>query len=93
MIYIDSSVKNYTYSPDQLRLLTASGLRAGLAMHSGTAEPLPSGLLLSVKPRLAMHSVKNGAADVVEMGFQANNLVQAAKGGKLSEPILLSCTT
>ena len=23
VIYIDSSVKNYTYSPDQLRLLTA----------------------------------------------------------------------
>src|SRR5690606_5601814 len=26
VIYIDSSVKNYTYAPDQLRLLTAIGL-------------------------------------------------------------------
>jgi two-component system, NtrC family, sensor kinase len=34
VIYIDSSVKNYTYSPDQLRLLTAIGLQAGLAMQN-----------------------------------------------------------
>ncbi len=29
VIYIDSSVKNYTYSPDQLRLLTAIGAAGG----------------------------------------------------------------
>ena len=34
VIYIDSSVKNYTYSPDQLRLLTAIGLQAGLALQN-----------------------------------------------------------
>src|SRR3712207_7249864 len=36
VIYIDSSVKNYTYSPDQLRLLTAIGLQAGLADRKST---------------------------------------------------------
>ncbi|HXE53162.1 MAG TPA: FHA domain-containing protein, partial [Tepidisphaeraceae bacterium] len=34
VIYIDSSVKNYTYAPDQLRLLTAIGLQAGLAIQN-----------------------------------------------------------
>jgi two-component system, NtrC family, sensor kinase len=34
VIYIDSSVKNYTYSTDQLRLLTAIGLQAGLAIQN-----------------------------------------------------------
>ena len=34
VIYIDSSVKNYTYSPDQLRLLTAIGLQAGMAIQN-----------------------------------------------------------
>src|SRR6266480_1964836 len=33
VIYIDSSVKNYTYSADQLRLLTAIGRQAGLAIQ------------------------------------------------------------
>ena len=34
LIYIDSSVKNYTYSPDQLRLLSAIGLQAGMAVSN-----------------------------------------------------------
>src|SRR5439155_17282254 len=32
VIYIDSSAKNYTYATDQLRLLTAIGLQAGLVV-------------------------------------------------------------
>src|SRR5256885_1180926 len=32
VIYIDSSAKNYTYAPDQLRLLTAIGSQAGVAV-------------------------------------------------------------
>ncbi|MGH7179555.1 MAG: FHA domain-containing protein, partial [Tepidisphaeraceae bacterium] len=34
VIYIDSSVKNYTYAPDQLRLLTAIGWQAGMAIQN-----------------------------------------------------------
>ena len=34
VIYIDSSAKNYTYAPDQLRLLTAIGLQAGMAIQN-----------------------------------------------------------
>ncbi|HEX5242413.1 MAG TPA: FHA domain-containing protein, partial [Tepidisphaeraceae bacterium] len=34
VIYIDSSVKNYTYAPEQLRLLTAIGGQAGMAIQN-----------------------------------------------------------
>ncbi len=95
VIYIDSSVKNYTYSPDQLRLLTAIGLQAGLAMQNAKLyqQSLAAERLAAVGETTAAlsHSVKNilqalrGGADVVEMGFRANNLVQAAKGWRIVE--------
>jgi GAF domain-containing protein len=34
VIYVDSSVKNYTYAPDQLRLLAAIGMQAGMAIQN-----------------------------------------------------------
>ncbi|MEL7238311.1 MAG: FHA domain-containing protein, partial [Planctomycetota bacterium] len=34
VLYIDSSVRNYTYGVEQLRLLTAIGLQAGLAIQN-----------------------------------------------------------
>jgi len=37
VIYIDSSAKNHTYVPDQLRLLTAIGLQAGMAIQNAQA--------------------------------------------------------
>ena len=93
VIYIDSSVKNYTYSPDQLRLLTAIGLQAGLAVQN--AKLYQAGLqaerLAAVGETTAAlsHSIKNilqalrGGADVVEMGLKANNLVQSSKGWRI----------
>jgi two-component system, NtrC family, sensor kinase len=90
VIYIDSSVKNYTYSPDQLRLLTAIGVQAGLAIQN--AKLYQAGLeaerLAAIGETTAAlsHSIKNilqalrGGADVVEMGFRANNIAQASKG-------------
>ena len=81
VIYIDSSVKNYTYSPDQLRLLTAIGLQAGMAIQN--AKLYQAGLqaerLAAVGETTAAlsHSIKNilqalrGGADVVEMGLKA----------------------
>ena len=93
VIYIDSSVRNYTYSPDQLRLLTAIGLQAGLAIQN--AKLYQSGLeaerLAAVGETTAAlsHSIKNilqalrGGADVIEMGLRSNNLPQAGKGWRV----------
>jgi len=93
VIYIDSSVKNYTYSPDQLRLLTAIGLQAGLAIQN--AKLYQAGVqaerLAAVGETTAAlsHSIKNilqalrGGADVVEMGLRGSNLAQAGKGWRV----------
>ncbi len=95
VIYIDSSVKNYTYSPDQLRLLSAIGLQAGMAIQN--AKLFQAGLaaerLAAVGETTAAlsHSIKNilqalrGGADVVEMGLKGSNLVQASKGWRIVE--------
>lgn len=93
VIYIDSSVKNYTYSPDQLRLLTAIGLQAGLAIQNAKLyqQGLQAERLAAVGETTAAlsHSIKNilqalrGGADVVEMGFKSANLVQANKGWRI----------
>jgi signal transduction histidine kinase/pSer/pThr/pTyr-binding forkhead associated (FHA) protein len=93
LIYIDSQVKNYTYAPDQLRLLTAIGLQAGMAIQN--AKLYQAGLqaerMAAVGETTAAlsHSIKNilqalrGGADVVEMGLRGNNLNQAAKGWRV----------
>ncbi len=90
VIYIDSSVKNYTYSTDQLRLLTSIGLQAGLAIQN--ARLYQAGLeaerLAAIGETTAAlsHSIKNilqalrGGADVVEIGLKHANLEQARKG-------------
>jgi signal transduction histidine kinase/pSer/pThr/pTyr-binding forkhead associated (FHA) protein len=93
VIYIDSSVKNYTYSPDQLRLLTAIGSQAGLAIQNTklykaqlTAERMAA---IGETTAALSHSIKNilqalrGGADVVEMGLRGTNLVQATKGWRV----------
>ncbi len=93
VIYIDSSVKNYTYAPDQLRLLSAIGLQAGLAVtnarlyHTGLhAERLAA---IGETTAALSHSIKNilqalrGGADVVEIGLRTSNLPQAAKGWRI----------
>jgi len=93
VIYIDSSVKNYTYAPDQLRLLTAIGLQAGMAVanarlyHAGLqAERLAA---VGETTAALSHSIKNilqalrGGADVVEMGLRGGNITQAAKGWRI----------
>ncbi|MGD0542072.1 MAG: ATP-binding protein [Tepidisphaeraceae bacterium] len=93
VIYVDSSVRNYTYAPDQLRLLTAIGMQAGLAATN--AKLYQAGLqgerLAAIGETTAAlsHSIKNilqalrGGADVVEMGLRAGNLPQAAKGWRV----------
>jgi two-component system, NtrC family, sensor kinase len=95
VIYVDSSVRNYTYSPDQLRLLTVIGLQAGLAVQNAKLyqQGLAAERLAAVGETTAAlsHSVKNilqalrGGADVVEMGFRAQNIGQATKGWRIVE--------
>ncbi len=95
VIYIDSSVRNYTYSTDQLRLLTAIGLQAGMAVQNAKLyrQGLEAERLAAVGETTAAlsHSIKNilqalrGGADVVEMGFRGNNVQQAKKGWTVVE--------
>jgi K+-sensing histidine kinase KdpD len=93
VIYIDSSVKNYTYSPDQLRLLTAIGLQAGLAIQNAKLyqQGIEAERLAAIGETTAAlsHSIKNilqalrGGADVVEMGLKNNNVPQLTKGWRV----------
>jgi two-component system NtrC family sensor kinase len=95
VIYIDSSVKNYTYSSDQLRLLTAIGVQAGMAIQNAQLyqQGLHAERLAAVGETTAAlsHSIKNilqalhGGSDVVEMGLRGNNLAQASKGWRIVE--------
>jgi len=90
VIYIDSSVKNYTYAPEQLRLLTTIGLQAGLAIQNAKLymQGLQAERMAAIGETTAAlsHSIKNilqalrGGADVVEMGLRSNNVPQAHKG-------------
>jgi two-component system, NtrC family, sensor kinase len=93
VIYIDSSVKNYTYSPDQLRLLATIGLQAGMAIQNAklyTAQ-LQAERMMAIGETVAAlsHSIKNilqalrGGADVVEMGLRNNNTTQLSKGWRV----------
>lgn len=93
VIYIDSSVKNYTYAADQLRFLTAIGWQAGMAIQN--AKLYQAGLqaerLAAIGETTAAlsHSIKNilqalrGGSDVVELGIRNSNLTQASKGWRI----------
>ena len=93
VIYIDSSVRNYTYAPEQLRLLTAIGLQAGMAIQNAelyTAQLQAERLSAVGETSAALsHSIKNilqalqGGADVVEMGLRGSNITQASKGWRI----------
>ncbi len=93
VIYIDSSVANYTYSPDQLRLLTAIGLQAGMAIQNSRLyqSGLQAERMAAIGETTAAlsHSIKNilqalrGGADVVEMGLKSTNIIQAGKGWRI----------
>src|SRR5262249_53627691 len=95
VIYIDSSVKNYTYSPDQLRLLTTIGLQAGLAIQNAKLYQLgvQAERLAAIGETTAAlsHSIKNilqalrGGADVVELGLRAGNVPQINKGWRIAD--------
>jgi signal transduction histidine kinase/pSer/pThr/pTyr-binding forkhead associated (FHA) protein len=93
VIYIDSSVKNYTYAPEQLRLLTTIGLQAGMAIQNAKLyqQGLHAERMAAIGETTAAlsHSIKNilqalrGGADVVELGLKNQNLSQSHKGWRI----------
>ena len=84
VIQVDSKVANYTYTEDQLTLLTAIGVQTGLALANLrlVEHRLRSERLAGVGQTVASlsHSIKNilqgmrGGADVVELGLRKQNL-------------------
>lgn len=83
VIYLDSNVANYTYTDDQLHLLTAIGVQTGLALANAEmyVERLQRERLAVVGETVASlsHSVKNilqgmrGGADLVELGLRKDS--------------------
>ena len=77
-VAFDSSIANYTFTPEQLALMNAIGQHTGLAMANAEAnlEHLQTERLATIGQTVASlsHSIKNiiqglrGGADVVEMG-------------------------
>jgi signal transduction histidine kinase len=90
VLHIDSSVKNYSYAPDQLRLLTAIGLQTGLAIEIARLyqESVRQERLAATGQTVASlsHSIKNilqgmrGGADVVDMGIKNTDIGQIQMG-------------
>ena len=84
VIHVDSQVANYTYTEDQLRLMTAIGAQAGMALAN--AELYQAGLmnarLAAVGETVASlsHSIRNilqgmrGGAEVVELGLRRDDM-------------------
>lgn len=80
VIHVDSQVANYTYTEDQLRLLTAIGAQAGMALSNADLyqHGLANARLAAMGETVASisHSIKNilqgmrGGAEVVEMGMR-----------------------
>ncbi|CAG0971552.1 two-component system, NtrC family, sensor kinase [Phycisphaerales bacterium] len=89
-IYIDSSIANYTFTPEQLALMNAIGQHVGLALANAESQQhkLQSERLAAIGETVATlsHSIKNmlqglrGGADLVEMGLKKEDL-KIAKGG------------
>ncbi len=90
VIYIDSSIANYTFTTQQLALMNAIGQHTGLALANAeqTAARLQSERLAAVGQTVASlsHSIKNilqgmrGGADVVEMGLKKQKIELAQNG-------------
>jgi len=87
VIHIDCNVSEHTYSTEQLRLLTAIGYQAGLAIENVRLyeSAVQSERLTAVGETVAIlsHHIKNilqalaGGIDVVEMGLNRDDLGKA----------------
>ena len=84
VICIDSKLANYTFTEDQLRLMTAIGAHTGMAMENARLyqEGMQQARLAAVGETVASlsHSIRNilqamrGGAEVVEMGLRKKDL-------------------
>jgi signal transduction histidine kinase len=84
VIHIDSQVANYTYTEDQLRLMTAIGAQAGLALYNAELyrRGMQNARLAAVGETVAnlSHSIRNilqgmrGGAEVVELGLRRSDM-------------------
>lgn len=84
VIHLDSQIANFTFTDDQLRLLSAVGVATGLAIENQTllSDQLRRERLAVIGTTVASlsHSIKNiiqgvrGGADVVELGLRKENL-------------------
>ena len=93
VIYLDSQIANYTYTEDQLRLLSAVGVKTGMAMVNAElySNRVRQERLAAVGETVASlsHSIKNilqgmrGGADVVELGLRKTNLNVVLKGWQI----------
>jgi signal transduction histidine kinase/pSer/pThr/pTyr-binding forkhead associated (FHA) protein len=93
VVYLDSQIANYTYTEDQLTLLTAIGVQTGVAMANARnyAERLARERLAAVGETVASlsHSVRNilqamrGGADVVELGLRKSAMNVVANGWEI----------
>lgn len=90
VIHLDSQITNYTFTEDQLRLLTAIGVHTGLALSNAHLyeRQLQRERLAAVGQTVASlsHSVRNmlqglrGGADVLELGLKKNKM-EVIRGG------------
>ncbi len=93
VIYIDSSIANYTFTEQQLALMNAIGQHTGLALANADhyGQKIHNERLAAAGETVAnlSHSIKNilqglqGGADVVEMGLARDNLPLARNGWKI----------
>ena len=93
VIHLDSQIINYTFTDDQLRLLTAIGVHTGLALSNAElyAEQLSRERLATIGQTIASlsHSIRNiiqglrGGADVVELGLRKNSMQVMRNGWEI----------
>ena len=93
VIFLDSKMANYTYTEDQLLLLTAIGVQTGLALYNIRLyrDRLQKERLAAIGQTVASlsHSIKNilqgmrGGGDVVELGIRKNNIGVVRSGWQI----------
>jgi len=93
VIDIDSQIANYTYTEDQLRLMTAIGAQTGMALANAELyqQGLQNARLAAVGETVASlsHSIKNilqgmrGGAEVVELGMRKEDLSVIGNGWEI----------
>jgi len=90
VLYIDSKIANYTFTEDQLRLITAIGVQTGMALENAQLyqQGLQQARLAAVGETVASlsHSIRNilqamrGGAEVVELGLRKKDLSLVTNG-------------